>query len=286
MKSHSFHRSHVHRNGTPSRYPKNSGGSPSGKSKPPQLHTTKMKKTTVCLTCFRSRLVSSSGRINSIAAPVVPMKLAKTAPAARNAQLTKGWAGRSPSIRMPPLMVYKLNRRTMNGNVLLENRVVQHFAGLAEVEVIRQRDRRQAAGHVEAVEIVLPPVRRGRHKRQHGNRRQQRRKRRDHPVGRMALNRLGRRRGHRIARSPLVGPPAGATGRQPPTPRRTAGGETPPPRDSTPTRPRLSEPGLYRSTRNRTHHSRDQLLLYAGYQLSAVSGQLSAPDFCWFNIGG
>ena len=74
-----------------------------------------MKKMTVCLTCFRSRLVSNSGRINSIAAPVVPMKLARTAPAARNAQFTKGWAGRSPSIRMPPLIVYKLNRRTMNG---------------------------------------------------------------------------------------------------------------------------------------------------------------------------
>ena len=75
----------------------------------------KMKKTTVCWTCFRSRLVSSSGRINSIAAPVVPMKLASTAPAARNAQFVNGWAGRSPSMRMPPLIVYRLNSRTMNG---------------------------------------------------------------------------------------------------------------------------------------------------------------------------
>src|SRR5207248_6183166 len=45
--SHCSHKcSRVHRNGTPLRKPRNSGGSPSGVSRPPQLETMKMKKTT------------------------------------------------------------------------------------------------------------------------------------------------------------------------------------------------------------------------------------------------
>ena len=60
------------------------------------LQTRKIKKMTVCLTYFRSRLVCSRGRINNIAAPVVPMKLAMPAPTARKMVLVRGWAGRSP----------------------------------------------------------------------------------------------------------------------------------------------------------------------------------------------
>jgi len=40
-----------------------------------------------------------------MAAPVVPMKLASTDPAARKAVLVIGWAGRSPRSSMPPLIV-------------------------------------------------------------------------------------------------------------------------------------------------------------------------------------
>jgi hypothetical protein len=42
--------------------------------------------------------------MSSIAAPVVPMKLAASAPIPRNAVLTLGVATRSPSIRTPPVM--------------------------------------------------------------------------------------------------------------------------------------------------------------------------------------
>ena len=51
----------------------------------------KMKITTVWATCLRSRLVSSSGRMSSIAAPVVPMKLASTAPIAHERGIRQ-WA--------------------------------------------------------------------------------------------------------------------------------------------------------------------------------------------------
>ena len=61
-----------------------------GNKQPPQLQTMKMKKTTVCLTCLRSRLVSSKGRISSMAAPVVPIRLANTEPMAMNVVLVTG----------------------------------------------------------------------------------------------------------------------------------------------------------------------------------------------------
>ncbi len=75
----------------------------------------KIKNTIVWATCRRWRFVSISGRTRSIAAPVVPMKLASNAPTAMKAVFVRGWAGRSPAIRMPPLIVYKLNNSTMNG---------------------------------------------------------------------------------------------------------------------------------------------------------------------------
>ena len=42
---------------------------------------------------------------SGMAAPVVPMKLASSPPAAMKAVLVNGWAGRSPSMRIPPLIV-------------------------------------------------------------------------------------------------------------------------------------------------------------------------------------
>ena len=75
-----------------------------GSRQPPQLQTRKMKNTTVWATILRSRLVSRSGRTSSMAAPVVPMKLAARAPMPRNAVLTFGVATRSPSILTPPVI--------------------------------------------------------------------------------------------------------------------------------------------------------------------------------------
>ena len=86
-----------------------------GSKQPPQLQTAKMKKMTVCLTCFRSRFVSSNGRISNMAAPVVPTKLAMVAPIPMKATLVEGRATKSPSMRTPPVMVYKLNSSTING---------------------------------------------------------------------------------------------------------------------------------------------------------------------------
>ena len=86
----------VQANGTPRRKPKNSGGSPSGVSRPPTLLTAKMKKTTVCLACVRSVLARSSGRMSTMEAPMVPMKLASTAPTARKVRLCRGVATRLP----------------------------------------------------------------------------------------------------------------------------------------------------------------------------------------------
>lgn len=49
-----------------------------------------MKNTTTCTWCLRLSLARSSGRISSIEAPVVPMKLASTAPIARMAVFSPG----------------------------------------------------------------------------------------------------------------------------------------------------------------------------------------------------
>ena len=92
----------VQAKGTPRRYPRKRGGSPSGVSMPPMFATRKMKKITVCLTRVRSRLVCSSGRISSMDAPVVPMNEAITAPNARKVVLVSGVASRSPRRRIPP----------------------------------------------------------------------------------------------------------------------------------------------------------------------------------------
>ncbi len=235
--SHSFHSTAVHRNGTPSRYPKNNGGSPSGNRHPPQLQTMKMKKTTVCWTCFRSRLVSRSGRTSNIAAPVVPIRLASN-PAGRK----KGGVGQ----RMGGQVAFDADAaadRVQTEQQDDERQVLAQTAlastapvwakfgpaaagkathgtgqwtasGCVQQQVVDQRDRRQSAGHIEPVQIVFPPVCRGAEQRQHGNRPQQQDERRRHPVGRMSAYqcRLTRRR----QRSTLFH--AGAS-KMPPSPR-------------------------------------------------------------------
>ena len=61
------------------------------------FETRKMKKTTVCRTCWRSRLVWSNGRIRTIEAPVVPMRLASTDPDGEERGIhRREWRTRSP----------------------------------------------------------------------------------------------------------------------------------------------------------------------------------------------
>ncbi len=105
----------VQKNSTPFRKPRNSGGSPSGVSEPPALATRKMKKTTTCATWRRLSLARSSGRISSIAAPVVPITLARQVPSARIPVFSFGVPCRLPCTQMPPATIYSAPISTMNG---------------------------------------------------------------------------------------------------------------------------------------------------------------------------
>ena len=67
----------VQKNGTPRRKPRNSGGSPMGVSAPPTLDTMKMKKM-MWYAFSRPALSRMNGRISSIDAPVVPIKLLRS----------------------------------------------------------------------------------------------------------------------------------------------------------------------------------------------------------------
>jgi len=78
------------------------------------LQTMKMRKMTVCLMCVRSALARSTGRMRSIAAPVVPMKLASTAPTARKRMLLRGVASGSPVTYTPPEIVNSAASSRMN----------------------------------------------------------------------------------------------------------------------------------------------------------------------------
>ena len=82
----------VQKNGTPRRKPRNSGGSPIGVSAPPTLETMKMKKM-MWYALSRPALRRIKGRIKSIEAPVVPMKLLRTAPTRSNIEFARGGAG-------------------------------------------------------------------------------------------------------------------------------------------------------------------------------------------------
>jgi len=75
-----------------------SGGSPSGVSEPPIFATMKMKKMNVCIRYLRCSVALRSGRIISIAAPVVPMMFASAAPVIRNARFPTGRPVKFPLI--------------------------------------------------------------------------------------------------------------------------------------------------------------------------------------------
>ncbi|MDT4881332.1 hypothetical protein FQZ97_1171840 [compost metagenome] len=74
-----------------------------------------MKNTTTCARFARLSLARISGRISSIEAPVVPMKLASTAPMARMAVLSPGAPCRLPRMWMPPATVNSAVSRMMKG---------------------------------------------------------------------------------------------------------------------------------------------------------------------------
>ena len=112
--SHCGHSRSVHANGTPFRYPSSSGGSPMGVSSPPQFATRKMKKITMCDFRRRLLLARSSGRISNTAAPVVPSRLARTAPRPSMPVFTSGVPASDPRMWMPPAITNSAAMTMMN----------------------------------------------------------------------------------------------------------------------------------------------------------------------------
>ena len=105
----------VQKKSTPLRNPRKRGGSPNGVSDPPIFATRKIKKTITCTLCLRSLFARINGRINSIAAPVVPIQDAKTVPIKIRRVLTCGVPDNRPFIRIPPEIVYRARIRMING---------------------------------------------------------------------------------------------------------------------------------------------------------------------------
>ena len=94
---------------------RNKGGSPRGDNRPPQLATMAIKKSTVCILYLRCEMVCNTKRINSMAAPVVPMNEANSQPIPRITVLVAGFATRSPLIQIPPVVTNSAIRSKMKG---------------------------------------------------------------------------------------------------------------------------------------------------------------------------
>ena len=79
------------------------------------LATRKMKNTMVCTLWARRALARITGRISSMAAPVVPTHDAMRVPISRNTVFSPGVPLKEPRIRMPPATVNRAQSRMMNG---------------------------------------------------------------------------------------------------------------------------------------------------------------------------
>ncbi len=170
---------------------------------PAPFETMKMKKTTMWTLRCRLSLARSSGRISSIDAPVVPMKLASSAPMPRNAVLTSGVPA-SDAAQVDAAGDDEERSEQRDEREVLAQRVVQPLLALVsdrgQVEEHRQaRDQTQD----QLVAVVLPEVRererRDRDGEQVGDERERRPQRwREnlgvHPAVMPVGTRLGRRR--------------------------------------------------------------------------------------------
>src|SRR5699024_6738515 len=88
----------VQKKSTPFKKPKKRGGSPRGVKPPPIFATKKIKKIGICTRCLRFLFAERIGRINNIAAPVVPITEAKIVPIAKIETLNLGLATKFPEI--------------------------------------------------------------------------------------------------------------------------------------------------------------------------------------------
>ena len=93
----------------------NKGGSPSGVKDPPIFATKKIKNTMRCTLFFLQEFARIKGRIISIAAPVVPIQLAKAVPINKIRVLIFGVPAKVPLITIPPAATNKENSKTKNG---------------------------------------------------------------------------------------------------------------------------------------------------------------------------
>ena len=88
--------------------------------------TRKMKKTTVCRTCSRSRFVWSKGRISTIDAPVVPIRLARSAPTAEDRGVDRGRGAQVPLDLEPAGDHVQAEQQDEERHEVAEDRVFEH----------------------------------------------------------------------------------------------------------------------------------------------------------------
>ena len=105
----------VQKKSTPFKKPKNKGGSPSGVKEPPILATRNIKKTTTWTLFLRCLFAFINGLISNIAAPVVPIQLAKKVPIKIIARFTKGVPTKEPVNLTPPDIVNSANNKIIKG---------------------------------------------------------------------------------------------------------------------------------------------------------------------------
>ena len=83
---------------------------------PPMFATRKMKNTIVWTLCLRWwSIARHNGRMSNMAAPVVPIQLARMVPNSKIPVLSMGVPTRRPFNRMPPLTVNSANSKMIKG---------------------------------------------------------------------------------------------------------------------------------------------------------------------------
>ena len=105
----------LQKKGTPREKPISSGGSPMGVRQPPMLATRKMKKMTMCALYLRHSLARSSGRMSSMAEPVVPIQLESSVPTTSMRTLLRVVPAMRPFTAMPPVTTNRPKSSTING---------------------------------------------------------------------------------------------------------------------------------------------------------------------------
>ena len=93
----------------------NSGGSPSGVEIPPIFAIKKMKKISIWVLYFLFAFARSKGRINKVAAPVVPMSPESKLPKNKKLTLNIEPFARGKSIKIPPETIYNEDIKIING---------------------------------------------------------------------------------------------------------------------------------------------------------------------------